>query len=183
VPAYERLVATAIANRVASVNTIFFGRLLGVLNTDWIDVNQGVELMWREFSGLGPATALRRSITAALPQVRETLRDPSAVGREAASLAVDAIEALLDTRISDQECVRRVVAAAVGVAVHFDHSAVQVPAGFRTWASFELTAEASYFDAVGNTEERDPVEMAKLLRSRSGEDSMVYRYAMKDLLR
>ncbi|MGA4731041.1 hypothetical protein ACWEOS_03575 [Micromonospora taraxaci] len=174
--------AAAAVGRVRSVVPIFFGRMAGSLNTDQFDVTQGVELVWRELSGLPRANALRHAVRAHLPQFRHRAAESEVQGAAAVVSALDAIGILTEDCADSQEFLRRSMAAALGVALEFDSQAVPPPAGQPSWMVYELRGQAELFEMLPISTEIVSSELVYSLRMRSGEESMNYRNAMKLLM-
>lgn len=174
--------AAAAASRVRPVVPIFFGRMAGLLNTDQADLTQGVELVWRELGGLPREDALRHAVRLDIPQFRRRAAESGVRGAAAVTSALDAISVLIEESADSQECLRRSLAAALGVALEFDSLAVPPPAGQSSWTAYELRGQAELFEMLPASAESVPSELVFSLRTRSGEESMNYWNAMTSLL-
>ncbi|MER5454117.1 hypothetical protein ABT008_05000 [Micromonospora sp. NPDC002389] len=174
--------SAAIANRVASVITIFFGRMYGLGNTDKFDITQGVESRWRELAGFPQSEKLIRQVRSHALKWRERLVDADSVGAPMVVSTIDAVRAVIDTPAGQDGGVAPASAAALQVALHFDRTTVAAPEGSSSWAAYELKGQASLFDMVASYDEGFTQSGLHDLRNESGAQSLVYRSAMKALL-
>ncbi|MGC4810168.1 hypothetical protein ACLQ29_06515 [Micromonospora sp. DT228] len=175
--------STSVANRVSVVVSLFFGHLAGIYNTDQFDVQQGVELRWRELGGHGRSRSQRRAVTSHLPEFRQQASASPIRGATAVLPALDAIAALVDEEMDERERLKLVVAHAFGVALEFDLLGVPAPEGAATWAGFELRGQAAIFDALSPSSPEVSEELVYELRTNSGMEAMNYWRAIRELLR
>lgn len=158
-------------NRVKSILTIYFGRMHGLRNTDRFDVEQGVELIWRELSGLPRAVSLRRELTAWISDEWPALAGSALPGTAAASAAVAGISVLLDESLESLDKLRQAWGRCLEVAINFDLLGVQVPPGHASWASYELRGQAELMESLPLASDSLSEEAVFDIQMKSGADS------------
>ncbi len=177
----EPAISVSCATPVTSLLAIFLGWLDRPFGTDTLDPEQGVELKWRELNGMTQPDELATHLKANLPSVRERIVTSDRPGSAAAAAAIDVISILLDDSIDEVERCSRIAGQALRVALEMDRASAVVPRNQRSWAAFELRAQADLFDQVAGAGEGFSAEFIDDLREEAGAQSMAYRNGMKAL--
>lgn len=171
----------AFTTRVSSLLTIFLGRLDRPFNTDTLDPKQGVELKWRELTGMTQPDDLETLLTTELPRMKDRVLASGRPGAGAAATTIDVILTLLDRSIDELERCTRIAGSALRVAIEMDRAAAAPPAGQRSWAAFELRGQADLVDQVADAAGGFSSDFIYDLRREVGAESMAYRSGMKGL--
>lgn len=173
----ERCWATGCAARVNSIISPFCS-MLGDQERSFPAI-QGVEVSWRELSGIDEETVLRREV---LPDIDDLSAAASGSNLPGAAAVVHALRAarllLVEWSAQDPQY-SKVSAESLAVALEFDRARVAPPDGHGSWLDFELIGQAALVAQV--FESPDVLDKKQLftVRLASGAGAMPYLYAFE----